>query len=63
MRLVTCNPQKDGRIVLGTAVHLCADCRTLKRRDVIDIQGSSVLVQKFPKCNWCFDRKAAEGRE
>lgn len=58
IRIVTINPQKDGRIVLGTAVHLFSDCRTIKRRDTINIGDCPELVKRFPKCQWCYDRKA-----
>lgn len=56
MRIVTINPQKDGRVVLGTAVHKFKDCRTIKNRKIIDIEECPELIKVFPKCQWCFNR-------
>lgn len=51
---VTANPQKDGRLVLGTAVHKYRDCQTLKRRQVETIDGS--VAELLPKCHFCYER-------
>lgn len=56
-RFVTVNPQKDGRVVLGTSVHKFQDCQTLKRRSIVDISGSPDLIKHFQKCTWCYNRK------
>lgn len=54
-RYVTCHIQKDKRITLGTCVHKYLDCPSLKNRTgVVDISGS--IVQKFPKCYYCYNR-------
>lgn len=52
---VTANKQKDGRIVLGTAVHNDPECSTLKRRNVVEIERGQ-LCNMLPKCDWCLGR-------
>lgn len=55
MRIVTFHIQKDGRVTLGTVVHKYEDCHTLKNRITVEIAGP--IVQKIPKCYWCYNRK------
>lgn len=54
MRLVTFHIQKDRRVTLGTAVHKYEDCPSLKDRKFVKIEGE--IVQKIPKCYWCYNR-------
>ena len=54
-RFVTMHIQRDGRITLGTCVHLDRECHQLKSRTgVTGISGE--IVQRLPKCSCCYDR-------
>ena len=54
MKLVTFHIQKDKRITLGTAIHKFNDCPSLKGRTYVEIEGE--IVQRIPKCYWCYNR-------
>ena len=47
--------QKDRRINLGYCVHKYLDCPSLKGRNPVEISGP--IVQKIPKCSYCYERK------
>lgn len=53
MTYVTLHVQKDGRINLGTAVHISLNCPAIKEREVHHIDGA--IVRSLPKCKLCHD--------
>jgi hypothetical protein len=59
MNLVTWNKQKDGRTILGTAVHKYKFCPNLKRTNSMLVNLTESQAQLIPKCIWCFRKSVS----